>query len=146
MNLSKNICQIAKTYQLDLIQLHGDEPSEYTYQLSKNHSIIKAFGINETFDFSICENYQLSCKYFLFDTASPFYGGTGKKFNHNLLKEYTLPTPFFLSGRIGLEEAQIIKESFSHPAILGIDVNSRFENNETLKITNKIKQLTKIIK
>jgi phosphoribosylanthranilate isomerase len=53
-NVSKNVNQ----YQLDLVQLHGHESSEYCAALrAQNIKVIKAFGIDDQFDFNNVTTY-----------------------------------------------------------------------------------------
>ncbi len=111
----------------DFLQIHGDESPEYCQQLNnENIPIIKAFGITENFNFSTLIPYQSYTKIFLFDTKSPQYGGTGKKFNWNTLKNYTLNTPFLLSGGITKNDAKTILQ-LNHSQLIGVDLNSGFE-------------------
>lgn len=117
----------------DFLQIHGDESPEYCQQLNNKHiPIIKAFGITEDFDFSILNLYQPYTKLFLFDTKSPQYGGTGKKFNWNILEKYTLDTPFLLSGGITKNDIQSISQ-LNHYQCIGVDLNSGFETNPGVK-------------
>ena len=52
------ILQKKEKYQLDYIQLHGDESAEFCCELkNENCKIIKAFGVNENFDFSVTDKY-----------------------------------------------------------------------------------------
>jgi len=120
-------------YKLDYIQLHGDENIDYCRQL-QNHSIniIKAFSVDDDFDFEISLPYSKYCNYFLFDTKSNYRGGNGISFNWKILNKYTGTTSFFLSGGIGIEnldEALSIK----HKKIEAIDLNSKLETSIGLK-------------
>ena len=228
-----------KIHQLNYLQLHGDETPEYCRDIqaeikasrtlpiaigikgeppalfpdSEEIKLIKAFRVNDDFDFSQTKKYERYCAYFLFDTkkntnavlpptppesstgqaskggdemgafsskrgdeigdsppeekdmdVSSFsrsekytplegasrpssppleggrgeeYGGTGKKFNWQLLQQYTGNTPFLLSGGIGAEDVQAV-QNFSHPKFAGIDVNSKFEVKPALKDVGKI--------
>jgi phosphoribosylanthranilate isomerase len=48
----ENVLEIAKNYQFQNIQLHGQETPDYCQKLKENgFTIFKAFGINESFDF-----------------------------------------------------------------------------------------------
>lgn len=132
---------IIKKYQsnkLDALQLHGNESPEYCYQLKNlKIQIIKAFKIDEDFDFNRTISYESSCDYFLFDTAGEKAGGNGIKFYWEVLSKYKGSKPFFLSGGIGEEDlSSIIK--FTHPNFFGIDVNSRFETESGIKDTDKL--------
>lgn len=123
----ENVVTIAKINQLDILQLHGEESPEMCKRLKANYSIIKAFGMDENFDFSQLANYQENVDYFLFDTKTKGYGGSGNVFNWSILEEYKLNVPFLLSGGISVESIDVIK-NFRHKSFIGIDLNSGFEN------------------
>ena len=76
--------------------------------------------------------------FFLFDTATPNYGGSGKKFNWSILDSYKGEVPFLLSGGISKDDVVLVKE-FKHNMFLGIDLNSKFENEPGLKNIEEIK-------
>ncbi len=121
-----------KKYNLDLIQLHGNESPEYCQNLKQEKiKIIKVFSIDDNFDFSELNNYEKVCDYFLFDTKGKLHGGNGITFNWKILENYTSKKPFFLSGGIGLEE--IKKINGLNLPIFAIDVNSKFEIKPGLK-------------
>jgi phosphoribosylanthranilate isomerase len=124
-------------FKLDLIQLQGDELPTICASVSRVVPVIKAFGINQGFDFDRLKNYQAACNYFLFDNSAAGYGGSGQKFDWNLLDDYELDTPFFLSGGIGPDQIHLIK-SIKHEALIGIDLNSRFETSAGLKNTHQL--------
>jgi phosphoribosylanthranilate isomerase len=120
-------------YNLDMIQLHGEESPSLCRQLSSmNIPVIKAFQIDAQFDFNMVEEYLKYCKYFLFDTKTEKYGGSGSKFNWEILKKYNLGHPFILSGGIAPgDEDRII--SINNPSLCGVDINSRFESAPGIK-------------
>ncbi len=124
-------------YNLDLVQLHGHETPEECKALCKLVPVMKAFQINETFDFKSLKAYSEYCQYFLFDSASEGLGGSGKKFDHTLLNRYTLNIPYFISGGIDLDDIPSVLGSGAH----GIDVNSRFEISPGLKNIEKLIEL-----
>jgi len=197
------ILEKIKTYKLDYLQLHGDETPEYcrdiqkeieatrtpalkgkplspTLSEAKGIQLIKAFRVNEDFDFNTTKNYEKYCAYFLFDTKKTVtnavhppapskggdvdvrgfslrekypplegaqgveYGGTGKKFNWEILKRYTGNTPFLLSGGIGANDAKAV-QNFSHPQFAGIDLNSKFEIDPALKNIPKIEDFLNVL-
>ena len=128
-------------HQLQAVQLHGEETPGYC-QLVQGFGVevIKAFSVKDAFDFSMLEAYENSCDFFLFDTKGSLPGGNGYTFDWSLLKEYPSQKPFFLSGGIGLENTQEIKELLNTDLPLhAIDVNSKFEVAPGLK---KIEELT----
>jgi phosphoribosylanthranilate isomerase len=91
---------------------------------------------------ALMSRYENFCDYFLFDTYSQSYGGTGKSFSWDILQSYEGTIPFILSGGIGLESAQSLKE-FEHPQMAGIDINSRFEIVPGIKDLELIKNFKK---
>lgn len=129
-----------KTFQLDAIQLHGKESVDYCANL-KNEKVetIKAFSINNDFDFNQLKAYENVVDFFLFDTKGKLPGGNGTTFDWQVLENYNLQKPFFLSGGIGLTEISKTKEFLDSDLsnyCYAIDVNSRFETEPGLK--NKI--------
>ena len=132
--LEEIISKIEK-YDLDVIQLHGNESDIFCFELKNKISnqiqIIKVFSVNDDFDFSALEPFENVCDYFLFDTKGKLPGGNGITFNWQILQQYKLTKPFFLSGGIGLDQIQNIKKL--NLPIYAIDVNSKFEIEAGLK-------------
>ncbi len=136
---SKEILGTAGRYRLDALQLHGNEGPEQCRQLkTEGYLLIKALPVSGPEDFHIASAYEGACDYLLFDTKTSIYGGSGRRFDRELLKHYRSSLPFFLSGGIGLEEAQILGD-FKHPLLAGLDINSRFETAPGLKDIHKLK-------
>ena len=134
------IRKIADEHKLDVIQLHGSESPELCSALRTDFKVIKAFGIDETFDFEVLNEYK-NIDHFLFDTQTKEHGGSGRQFNWKLLDKYTLNIPFLLSGGIGPEHVSEVT-NFSHPRFAGIDLNSKFENQPGIKDIQKLKDFT----
>lgn len=131
--------------QLDIIQLHGDEDSAFAKALLElDLKIFKAFQIQELFDFSVLNDWETLAEaypgklFFLFDTATENYGGSGTKFNWQLLDNYKGSVPFLLSGGITAQDAQTVK-NIKHEAFMGIDINSKFETAPGLKDIDSVK-------
>lgn len=134
------ILNIANKYGLEYIQLHGDEDLTFANTLKERGlKIIKVFRVMDTIPF-FAKNYEGIADYFLFDTASMNYGGSGRHFDWNILKNYNLNVPFLLSGGVQLDDLPKIK-SMEIDQLVGIDVNSRFEKEPALKDIEKLKQL-----
>ena len=132
-----DILQHISDYQLDIIQLHGQESPDFAKAL-KPHTIIKAFNIEKADDLLQTEKYEGIADYFLFDTKGKMVGGNGQKFDWSVLTAYQGKTPFLLSGGIGPEDIESVK-SFHHPRYVGIDLNSRFESEPGFKNINQLK-------
>ena len=140
------ILALAKNLGFGWIQLHGKENPK-TCQLLKNQGqkIIKAFSVDETFDFHKTQPFEGVADYFLFDTKTTLPGGSGKKFNWEILNKYQGVTPFFLSGGISRFDASGISK-ITHPQFAGVDLNSGFEDKPGLKNVEKLKQFIDEIK
>ena len=123
----ENILTIVYKYKLNGVQLHGSEMVSMCAQLKEAGLIvIKAFPIAEAINFIPAKRYEGVCDYFLFDTKTDAYGGSGLKFNWGMLDEYRGETPFLLSGGIAAEDVESIQK-INHPKFAGIDLNSKFE-------------------
>ena len=79
--------------------------------------------------------------YYLFDTKTNLHGGSGKKFNWEILKNYNSKKYFFLSGGISENDIEEIKKIRKIYPIIGIDINSKFELPNLKKDRAKIKSL-----
>lgn len=124
----KEVIRISTSYEMDVIQLHGDETVEYCENLKLlDFRIIKAFGIDERFDFSVLNEYEEVCDYFLFDTKSSTYGGTGQKFNWSLLNQYQLQKPVFLSGGLDIADIPSVYDLIKDIPVHALDFNSKLE-------------------
>ena len=137
------ILEKVKSFHLDIVQLHGDESPEECRQLTgKCFKVMKAFGIADSFPTEKITEYEGSCDYFLFDTQTSGYGGSGRKFNWDIVQDYQGNTPFLMSGGIGPDDAEDIRE-FSHPMCIGIDINSKFEISPANKDVESIQKFIK---
>ena len=142
----ERILEIANDYHLSAIQLHGDESPEICMKIkSENKLLIKAFGISSSCDFAKCTSYEGVCDYFLFDTKTEDYGGSGRKFDWSALNSYQLKTPFILSGGISEADAADIL-SIKHPKMAGVDLNSRFESSPALKDVHRLKNMIDLLR
>ena len=130
----ENIIEKIEKYDLNLIQLHGKETPGLCTKLQKIVPVIKVFSVDDDFDFQELEKYENACDYFLFDTKGKLHGGNGVTFNWDILKNYKSQKPIFLSGGIGVEEIDRIKQL--NLSIFAIDVNSKFETQPGLKNIN----------
>lgn len=134
------------THNLEAVQLHGNESAEYCQQLKTFLSLgrepkemIKAFAIEDGFDFSQTKEYESVCDYFLFDTKGKLPGGNGYAFDWTLLENYQGETPFFLSGGIQPEHLTTI-QSLNLRNLYAIDLNSGFEMEPAVKDISLLKK------
>lgn len=153
-----NIFQTVTKFSLDFVQLHGNETPEYIKELQKKCNvvsssnyfsesfqlgIIKAFSVDENFDFGLTQQFENTCDYFIFDTKGGNYGGNGIKFNWEILKKYKGEVPFLLSGGISKNDSEAILSFLSKQEsekCIGLDINSGFELNPGVKNIEDIKE------
>ena len=137
-------------YGLDMVQLHGDETPRFCEKVSNYISVIKVFrmGDNDPIEW-IAKPFEDSCDMFLFDTEGAGYGGTGKKFNWELLKNKAINKLFFLSGGIEQEDADKLKD-FAKESVakkmFSVDINSKFELSAGVKDLKKVRQFVEVLK
>lgn len=137
------IMQKVKLYELQAVQLHGEESVVLCRSLrNKGILVLKAFQIYAAEDFEDTLLYNDQVDYFLFDTKTASYGGSGSKFDWSLLDAYHGNTPFFLSGGIGPDDVQAIQK-INHPLFRGVDLNSRFEIAPAIKSYKLLQQFIK---
>ena len=150
----EEIIVLIEKFQLDVIQLHGEQPVEFVSLLiselknSKNGQveIWKVFSIKDTFDFSVLKDFENLVSKFLFDTKGKEKGGNGFTFDWSILKNYKSKKPFILSGGIGMTEISEVKKiQHSGLPIYAIDVNSKFEIEAGLKDISALKKLKELL-
>ena len=140
-----NINSLIARFKFDAIQLHGNESPEFCAEFTGKVKVLKAFGLNDTFNFEQLDTYVNKVDFFLFDTKTDIHGGSGKTFDWGILNKYKLDIPFFLSGGISLDNLAEIKKIY-HPQFYGVDLNSRFETAPGVKNIEKLKEAFATIK
>lgn len=146
-DMPQNIVTRVYNYKLDYIQLHGNEPRETLENLratidpdiKPKIKIIKAISVSSAEDIKKYKEYVGAADLFLFDTKCKTVGGSGEQFDWQVLQAYDGDVPFLLSGGIGPDDAERIK-NFHHPKCIGVDLNSKFEIEPALKDVEKLKQ------
>ena len=146
-DMPQNIVTRVYNYKLDYIQLHGNEPRETLENLratidpdiKPKIKIIRAISVSSAEDIKKYKEYVGAADLFLFDTKCKTVGGSGEQFDWQVLQAYDGDVPFLLSGGIGPDDAERIK-NFHHPKCIGIDLNSKFEIEPALKDVEKLKQ------
>ncbi|MDH3708447.1 MAG: phosphoribosylanthranilate isomerase [Cyclobacteriaceae bacterium] len=128
-------------FPFDLWQLHGNETPDYCRELSEmGKVVIKAFPVETAADLKGWEAYKPWVQYFLLDTKTPGYGGSGRAFDWKILNDYDNDIPMILSGGISLEMVPQLSR-LSNLNLAFIDVNSRFEREPGFKNVAKLSEL-----
>jgi phosphoribosylanthranilate isomerase len=135
---------------LYIVQLHGDETPKYCEKIADYVTVVKAFRLRS--DDNVLwkvKDYVDIADMFLFDTEGAGYGGTGKKFDWDVLKGLNIGKPFFLSGGIEPGDTDKLKDFAKEPVakdLFSIDVNSRFEISPGIKDMDKLREFIATVK
>ena len=133
------INNITRQLKLEFIQLHGDESPEFCNGIIR--PVIKVFRVGDDFDAIVLNEYDVHG--FLFDTykkGNP--GGTGTRFNWDLIANLKTETPIILSGGLTPENVLNGIEAVNPAAV---DVNSGVESVLGVKDEEKIKELFSVL-
>jgi phosphoribosylanthranilate isomerase len=140
----------SKVIELNLksVQLHGKETPEYCKTIKDlGVEVFKVFSIKEDFDFDVLKPFEHLVDCFLFDTKGELPGGNGYTFDWSVLEKYPSKVPFILSGGIGMEELEKVKEIvLTDLPIYAIDINSKFEIKPALKDVDMLNEFFNNIK
>jgi len=131
-------------YRLDMVQLHGDESERFCERVANYVTVIKAFRLsdNDPIEWMV-RPYHEGCDMYMFDTLGSGYGGTGKKFDWNVLKAITINKLFFLSGGVEPGDEEKLKNFANEPnakKLFAVDINSKFEITPGVKNMDKVRE------
>jgi phosphoribosylanthranilate isomerase len=134
----RHICRLTR---ITTVQFHGEESSGYCRRF-KGFKIIKAFRVNDSFDFKSVIPYTADA--YLFDTFSEAAaGGTGKTFNWDILKHCKFDKPVILSGGLNPGNIRQAVEAI-HP--YAVDVSSGVETSPGNKACHLIQSFTAVLR
>lgn len=144
------VLQMVDECRLHIVQLHGDETPKYCEKIADYISVVKAFRVSETDNIGWrIQEYMNVCDMFMFDTEGVGYGGTGKKFNWDMLNNTVVGKPYFLSGGVeptDTERLKLFEEKPEGKALFAVDINSKFEIAPGIKDMELIKKFAQEIK
>jgi phosphoribosylanthranilate isomerase len=109
---------------------------------------IKAFRVSaeENIPYKVSP-FTEAADLFLYDTMAKQYGGTGEQFNWDLLNKDKLTKSYFLSGGIGPDDLDKIKDFCIHQdKLFSLDLNSKFETSPGVKDMTVLKRFVESIK
>ncbi len=144
----QGVAEIAGHCNLNYVQLHGAEDPGYCGILKKimlekygrSIKIIKAFKVKEEIlpigDFFLDDYTEVD--FFVFDTFHPkISGGTGAKFNWEILRRENINKPFFIAGGLTPES---VSEAVRVVRPYGVDTSSGVESSPGIKSEDMIKE------
>ena len=136
----EQVIDVISKAKLDIVQLHGDEDAQYCATINQLVPVVKVFRVGNCLpDFAA---YDTAATYYLFDTDSTLYGGTGQHFNWELIKNTDFNKPYFLSGGIGpndIHGIEVLQKTKAGKSLTVIDINSQFETAPGIKNLELIK-------
>ncbi len=140
----RKVNSVIKKAKLDMVQLSGNESVNYIKKI-KNAGVIKVVRIKDKSNLlkkiRIYEDYV---DLFMFDTyLRHTYGGTGRTFNWNLVKNLKIKKPFFVAGGITPDNVCLLLKT---KGLHGVDVGSGVETSPGKKSREKIRKLFKNIR
>jgi len=145
-----DLMRTVEDYRLDMVQLHGDESPHFCEKVANYITIVKAFRLSDNDPIEwIVRSYHEGSDMYMFDTLGAGYGGTGKKFDWNLLKNAAIEKLFFLGGGIEPGDEEKLKEFMKEGVakkLFAIDINSKFEVSAGVKDMEKVKAFVKAFK
>ena len=148
----EKIAEITEKAKLNFIQLHGDEDENFIKDLRKNVKkevkLIKVFRVGETFNFQF-SIFNSLVDYFLFDTDSKAFGGTGKTFDWKILNEIEIPKyrDFYVGMDLGFKDFTFVVfcfYDFFNARIVVMDelcLSAELTSNIAIKIKEKESEL-----
>ena len=148
----EQVLKIVQDCNLDIVQLHGEERFEYVENLVNTLSsyldkgensyieVWKALRIKDKKDLEQVKEFP-NVEGILLDTFNKdAYGGTGKTFDWEILKDFYPEQKIVLAGGLSAENVQLAIESF-YPDVL--DISSKIELKPGKKDLVKLKKLFK---
>lgn len=157
----QEVLRIISSAALDMIQLHGDETPQRVEQIAAltNLPVIKAIRVSGAEDIDRAHDYEECADWLLFDTKCPptppsphkgedkgggvIYGGTGERFDWEILKGRTFKKPWMLSGGLTPEN---VAEAITTLKPNTVDVSSGVEAQRGIKDPERIKAFVNSIK
>ena len=142
----QSVLRYIKEFGLYAVQLHGEENPGYCKCLMAEVTVIKVFRLEGEEDVdALLQPFLDACHYYLFDTASKDYGGSGRKFNWEVVEKAVIGKPFFLSGGIAAGDVESLR-AFRHKWLEAVDINSSFESQPGVKDLYKVSSFISEIK
>lgn len=139
-----SIIDLSKKAGFNWVQLHGEEKDEEILALKKAGLIvIKAISVADKQD---VEGLSIAPDLYLFDTKKEKQtGGTGQRFDWDILAAYSAGKPFLLAGGLSKENVKEAMELSKKYPIHALDFNSKVEIRAGLKDVQEVREISKIV-
>lgn len=134
------ISSVKQKTGIDAVQLHGDESPEFCMMIP--YKLIKAVRVRTKIDRDEVELYPVQA--ILFDTHSEdSYGGTGRSFNWDILRNLDIPKKVILSGGLTPEN---VCQALEVVKPYGVDVSSGVEDSPGKKNHTKLRKFIEAVR
>ncbi len=147
------VIEDSESLGLDFIQLSGDEDGYYLKDLMErtgNINIIKSIRVNHKDKLYVKKVYEKISKlekfvdFILMDSyRKDVYGGTGKSFRWDIIKNYCGRVPVILSGGL---DAENVGEAVRTVKPFGVDASSKLEAYPGKKDIYKVSRFINVLK
>lgn len=139
----EKIIELSKSAGFTWVQLHGDEGDEQIDQMKKGGlKVIKAISVAFEEDVEKANHFTKLPDYFLFDTKKGAQvGGTGERFNWQILDAYHQNVPIILAGGLAIENIEAAVELSKKYPIEVLDFNSKLEIEPGVKDVSKVREV-----
>ena len=142
--VNHNALEVKKTVEfcgLDLIQLHGEESTEYCRQFPSS-LLIKAFSPRREADLRKLSSYPVRA--ILVDAYDPMrYGGTGKRSDWRLAVKVKETHLLIIAGGLNADN---IREAIEIVSPHAVDINSGVERSPGRKDPEKVRTIIEIVR
>lgn len=139
-SLKIRIANITNQTRISAIQLHGDETPDFCLDFME--PVIKALRIKDLDDLENIASFPVQA--ILLDTFTDAeYGGTGKSFDWNILKDLNSDKNIILSGGLNPDN---IEDAIIQVNPYAVDVSSGVEKSPGIKDHSKIKKFIEAVR
>ena len=136
----RQINKITSELSINTVQLHGNETPEFCAKFKQ--TVIKALRIRTSVNLQEVDSFPAQA--ILFDTFSETeFGGTGKSFDWNILKNLRTDKKIILSGGLNPDS---IEQAIKTVRPYAVDVSSGVEKSPGIKDHTKIKKFIEAVK
>ena len=134
----EDILRIARSANLSVLQLHGEEPPKMVARLGREFPVIKAFPVGPKFRVRELARYKAAAAFLLDGFAPRLHGGTGRSFDWGIVSMVKRFGPVVLAGGL---RPQNVSDAIRRAAPFAIDVCSGVEARPGKKDPGKLKTL-----
>ncbi len=140
-------------YQLDYIQLHGDESVMYVENIRRtlvpdiapNVSLIKTIVVGSPADLAKTKKYEGIVEMFLFHRKLKKLSESEKKDFWEWIESYDGSTRFLLSGGLDIEDIEELL-AVKNPCFAGVNLNFKFEMSPGVKDVDKLRKMINMLR